>query len=229
MKSVLLENGYSSEVFKINNNGTVETILTGELDTICDVKPKSFPFDCQSCYVIMGPPTVSGTYEVPVWHNASPVLDLEAVRDQHPFWRVEQVTTSASASQFGSAFAILNIKLKRLPHIYVYTLVLPASSLSVLAVSTFFIPIYQGERVSFCVTIFLSYMVLMLQVSEMLPEDSRDLPDIGKVYFMTLSRVKINKCYGLSNLQAHFSYFMVVNVIGIKLPIVDRNLLYIGK
>jgi hypothetical protein len=54
MKSVLLENGYSSEVFKINNNGTVETVLTGELDTICDVTPKSFPFDCQSCYVIMG-------------------------------------------------------------------------------------------------------------------------------------------------------------------------------
>lgn len=191
MKSVLLENGYSSEVFKINNNGTVETVLTGELDTICDVTPKSFPFDCQSCYVIMGSPAVSGTYEVPVWHNVSPVLDLEAVRDQHPFWRVEEVTTSAGVS-FGSRFAILNIKLKRLPQIYVYTLVLPASSLSVLAVSTFFIPIYEGERVSFCVTIFLSYMVLMLQVSDMLPEDSRQLSDIGKVCYITRSFVKVN-------------------------------------
>ena len=81
----------------------------------------------------------------------------------------------------------LEITVERLAEYYIYNIILPASALSVLAISSFFIPIDEGERISFSITILLSFMVLMLQVSAILPENSKNLSAVGEcVKFNTL-------------------------------------------
>lgn len=80
---------------------------------------------------------------------------------------------------------MLKMYIKRLHLHYIYTLVFPACALSILSILMFFIPIEGGERISFGVTIFLSFMVLMLQASDLLPANSKTMSAIGK-YFLLL-------------------------------------------
>lgn len=91
-----------------------------------------------------------------------------------------------------ASFAEIHIYLLRLPAHYIYNIVIPASALSILAVLAFFIPIEEGERLGFGMTIFLSFMVLMLQVSSILPENSKSVSAVGRFIFQFQSLLKLD-------------------------------------
>lgn len=155
------------------SNGTIQAIIIGELHTMCDINPENFPSDCHSCGIVMGIPDTS-KQQVIVW-DTEPFKNIDTIRNTHALWTVENVETVP----IGPPNAMFNVVLKRLPAHYIYNIVYPAAALAILSIGNFFIPIDEGERVSFGVTIFLSFMVLMLQVTDMLPENSRNISVVG--------------------------------------------------
>ena len=174
----MLEDGIEVEKLKVESNGTVKTFITGRLNTLCEINPVKFPFDCHKCLILMGASPASSNLKFE-WD----VVDFDGVQDSNPIWKLNNVRTM----KVGPSLMQLEITMERLPEYYIYNIVIPASALSALAISSFFIPINEGERISFSITILLSFMVLMLQVSTILPENSKDLSAVGEcIKFNTL-------------------------------------------
>lgn len=167
-----MENGVSVEKIKVMSNGTLLATPFGELSTICPVDPNKFPVDCHSCKILLGGSTVSER-QIFLWGTPSFTFFNF---DKHAYWDIQDVETLS----FGP-ITTLELVLKRVPLYYIYNIVFPASALSFLCILAFFIPIEEGERVGFGMTIFLTFMVLMLQVGSLIPETSRSSPVIGRL------------------------------------------------
>ncbi|XP_076115658.1 neuronal acetylcholine receptor subunit alpha-9-like [Mytilus galloprovincialis] len=179
--SAVLKDGMTEETFKVLANGTVGFILTGELKTRCDVDPEKFPVDCHECEVIMAV-SLFNNHQVLKWDGERSFIHFDVVKDAHALWSMERVYVIQAHRTL-----IMKLVLKRLPEYYLYNIVFPASSLSLLSMFTFFIPINGGERVSFGMTIYLTFMVLMLQVSSLLPVNSQNISTIGKYFLQLIS------------------------------------------
>ncbi|CAC5391485.1 CHRNA7 [Mytilus coruscus] len=180
LESSFLSDGLQAEKVLVKYDGTINAQPYGELSTICNADTESFPADCTKCTIIVGASGVSQQHTF-VWDKNGSVLGFEDNKDSHAFWKIWRL----EKIPIFSYFAQINIYLQRLPAHYIYNIVFPASALSILAVLAFFIPLEEGERLSFGMTIFLSFMVLMLQVSSILPENSKSVSAVGK-YFLQL-------------------------------------------
>ncbi|CAG2188315.1 CHRNA7 [Mytilus edulis] len=181
LESSFLSDGLQAEKLLVKYDGTINAQPYGELSTICNADTVSFPADCTKCKIIIGASVVSQQH-IFIWDENESLTGFEDNKDSHAFWeiwRLEKMPIVAS-------FAEIHIYLLRLPAHYIYNIVIPASALSILAVLAFFIPIEEGERLGFGMTIFLSFMVLMLQVSSILPENSKSVSAVGK-YFLQLT------------------------------------------
>lgn len=174
----MLEDGIEVEKLKVQSNGTVTTYITGQLNTLCEINPAKFPFDCHKCAIMIGasPASSKMVFELDE-------VNFESVENNNPIWKLNKATPM----KLGPSLMNLEITMERLPEYYIYNIVIPASALSALAICSFFIPINEGERISFSITILLSFMVLMLQVSTILPENSKNLSAVGEcINFNTL-------------------------------------------
>lgn len=185
IESAFLQYGLEVEKLFVMSNGTIQAILVGKLHTMCDVNPENFPNDCHACSILMGISETS-KQQVIVW-DTEPFENIDSIRNTHALWTVEKVETVP----IGPPHLLFNVVLKRLPAHYIYNIVYPAAVLAILSICSFFIPIHEGERVSFGVTIFLSFMVLMLQVTDLLPENSRNISVVGMYEVMFLYKPTI--------------------------------------
>ena len=68
-------------------------------------------------------------------------------------------------------------------HVFV-NVAIPIILLNILTLAVFFIP-YE-ERLSFSITIFLTFMVLTMVIAEKLPESSDTIPLLGEWLFLRL-------------------------------------------
>ncbi|XP_076113594.1 neuronal acetylcholine receptor subunit beta-3-like [Mytilus galloprovincialis] len=180
LESSFLSDGLQAEQVLVQNDGTILALPFGELSTICSANTELFPADCQKCSIALGSTGVS-QQQMFVWDDNVATIGYDKNKDDHAFWKITNVENTSFPS-----FLKLEIYLKRLPAHYIYNIVFPASALSILAVLSFLIPIDEGERLSFGITIFLSFMVLMLQVSSVLPENSKSITAVGK-YFLQIT------------------------------------------
>ena len=180
LNQVFLSDGLQEEQVLVKFDGTVRALPFGELGTICSANTELFPADCQKCSIALGSTGVA-QQQIFVWDENVATIGYDKNKDDHAFWKITNVENTSFPS-----FLKLQIYLKRLPAHYIYNIVFPASALSILAVLSFFIPIDEGERLSFGITIFLSFMVLMLQVSSVLPENSKSITAVGMYICMSI-------------------------------------------
>ncbi|CAG2236620.1 unnamed protein product [Mytilus edulis] len=180
LASSFLSDGLQAERVLVKYDGTIMTQPSGDLSTICNANIELFPADCQECSIILGTTAVN-LRQMLVWDQNESINGYEEHEDDHAFWKILKV----EKRPVFSSTIIFYIHMQRLPSHYIYNIVFPACALSILAILAFFIPIDAGERISFGITIFLSFMVLMLQVSSVLPENSKSISAIGK-YFLLL-------------------------------------------
>ncbi|CAG2188318.1 unnamed protein product [Mytilus edulis] len=176
LESSFLSDGLQAEKVLVKYDGTINAQPYGELSTICNADTASFPADCTKCNIIIGASVVSQQH-IFVWDENESLTGFEDNKDSHAFWeiwRLEKLPIVAS-------FAEIHIYLLRLPAHYINNIVIPASALSILAVLAFFIPIEEGERLGFGMTIFLSFMVLMLQMTVFIKRPSHDFNDQQEV------------------------------------------------
>ena len=76
---------------------------------------------------------------------------------------------------------------------YVLNILFPCICLNVLSLLTFCLPAESGEKVSFGITVLLSYSVFMLLVAENMPSTSEFTPLIGELLLCKMSNYRMSR------------------------------------
>ncbi|KAK3579253.1 hypothetical protein CHS0354_033330 [Potamilus streckersoni] len=154
----------------------------------CEVNPSLFPFDEQLCGIeIIGWP-IEAIYpsfgSQQIQENATG-LDIVTYIGNGEWELVDYGTRNTSIEYCCSGLRAPTLtfffKFKRLNEFYLVNFILPSVAMSILVVWTFVLPVETGERVSYSLTIMLSYTVLLTLLSSMMPTASVNMPYIGNV------------------------------------------------
>ncbi|ESO92426.1 hypothetical protein LOTGIDRAFT_121020 [Lottia gigantea] len=160
---------------KVYINGTVVWFPGGRYQVICKINIRLFPFDNQTCSILIGP-WVDGFIRFDVIRQ--PFLLNFNFTD--PEWIL--VKTDYVFVDYVVAFRFY---LTRRYIFYVINIIVPLVILSLLTNLVFILPTESGEKVSLSISILLSYIVLMNLISTLLPTNS-DQICLLSVYIMVL-------------------------------------------
>ena len=178
MDSNFLDAGLQNDLMRIDHTGLVSTSHVGDLAVFCDLDPTNFPFDTQTCSLLFSV-LVHTISEISLEFSANPFLSISRQMStiEHPIWTV---TGSQAVAYKQVPFASLEFCLFRKPLYYSFTMLGPSFLLNSLTVFSFLIPSTQGEKLSCGMTIFLAFVVFLVQVGDVIPKNSNAVPVIGE-------------------------------------------------
>ncbi|XP_052777766.1 neuronal acetylcholine receptor subunit beta-3-like [Mya arenaria] len=156
----------------IVSNGVTIWNTGGNTDTSCTVDLSRYPFDTQTCHIIIGKSS-SLDYDlmmIPVEDKISRQL-----YDENGEWELLDTAVTYHVVHEQMTFLKCSIVLKRRPLYYILNILLPVILLSLMNVLSFKLSISCGERMSFSVALFLTFMVLLNVVADEMPKVSKSI------------------------------------------------------
>ena len=169
----------------VYNDGAVYWYPYVVFETSCDLDVTYFPFDTQTCSVIIKSWSYS-RWEVNFTIGSDKIGFYEFVPNS--IW--DLISYDATTDYTDSATDIsFNLKLKRKPRYFVLNLILPIVFVCILNLVVFIIPADAGEKMGYSVTIFLTFAVFLTIVSAELPmnSDSTSILNIYLIIELTIS------------------------------------------
>ncbi|XP_033728987.1 neuronal acetylcholine receptor subunit alpha-6-like [Pecten maximus] len=172
-----LDNGFSKMkalgdkfvLVKVQYDGTVIWHPYEVFETKCAMKVEYFPFDNQTCNINVG----VWTSEIDKIHVRVPPIEVDLEHFQkNSEWDLTGWTAHTFTTKTDNAMIQFSISLKRKHQYYLYNVVAPILMLSILAIFTFAIPTESGEKLGFCMTVYLAFAVFLTIVSTSLPVSS---------------------------------------------------------
>ena len=152
-------------------NGVINTFYADTYQTSCDVNTHFFPFDTQTCDVLLFP---NGPYHF---------FALRAEIDQSEFffgsneWQLLDVKMENRSYAQNLMTRVVPIKtvaitfrLKRYSSFYVISILAPIGLLSLMNACVFLLPAESGEKISFLVSIFVSYAMFLNFIFTVMPK-----------------------------------------------------------
>lgn len=142
----------------------------------CSIDVTYFPFDRQMCNI-----------QFTLWSHYTYQVTLSSLSENvrmgnykaNKAWEI--TSTSQHIDNSGSKSIITyTLNLKRKPGFYVENLVTPILFLGVLNILVFIIPADAGEKMSYCVTVALGFIVFLTIISSELPANSDSTPYLSK-------------------------------------------------
>ncbi|XP_048770034.1 neuronal acetylcholine receptor subunit alpha-6-like [Ostrea edulis] len=151
-------------------DGTVYWYPYQVFESKCEIDTTYFPFDIQTCKLSF----ISWAFgkeevNVSIFKENAPIDYYFYVNN--PVWEIKE-TTSHSSVQESSTMITFTLALRRKPKFYVINLILPIILLGVISLLVFVVPADAGEKMSFAVTVFLSFAVFLSIISMHIPIDS---------------------------------------------------------
>ena len=169
----------------IQSTGVVTWIPGGQWLTGCQVNMKLFPFDTQKCNVTF----INWTYKEALQYRMrnSGAIRMDAYSPNSE-WILSRATSGTSSFPISLdrrriaylSTAMFTLELKRNPGYYLLNLIVPTMTLSMISVLMFWLPPECGDRVSFGITIMLSFTVTMMMVADVTPRSGSDLPILSQ-------------------------------------------------
>ena len=158
----------------VNHNGVCVTWPYKSFKVGCKINIRKFPFDVQVCEL-----------DFLSWTNPSSVLKLNTL-DKLSFqyykesseWAIDSYRIEPYQSQFGDDFwdhIVFKFTLQRKWLFYVLNMIIPIMCISFLNITCFIIPSESGERVTLCISSFLTLTVFLTIMSSFLPESSDEV------------------------------------------------------
>ena len=167
----------------------------GKFQTSCTLQLRTFPFDTQNCIMnfrhTLRPEIEYGDRSIHHGVTFKFRQDVEVRASQYmenSEWEItgmKQTVHNLTSQDLAEELTVrypsfdIQIDLKRRYNYYVITLLLPLIWNALLSASGFLLPTESGERVSLGVTVFLSYMFLLLVVIDVIPPTSNNFPILG--------------------------------------------------
>ena len=164
-------------------NGTVSWAPAFLWETHCVVDLRYFPLDEQTCYIQFANwmyttaflnYTIEGTVLALDTYKANGEWDLLSANQSTHLLELDSTP--------GVTMTLLQITiiLKRVPTFFLLNVVVPSGLITVLSLLVYWLPYKSGEKVSFAVTILLSFTVVLLMVSDVTPRNGNRMPFISK-------------------------------------------------
>ncbi|KAK2152334.1 hypothetical protein LSH36_331g01037 [Paralvinella palmiformis] len=155
----------------ISANGMVTWIPGGQWKTECQVNLVAFPFDEQRCQVIF----TNWVHKTAILYNMrtpgyvrldgySPNSEWELLNASSAV--MIRTYNADEENVFELPTASFMVELRRSSGYYVLNVLIPTLTLSLISVLMFWLPPECGERVSFGITILLSFSFIMLMMSD---------------------------------------------------------------
>lgn len=146
------------------SDGTSHWAAGSDFSTLCNISVSQYPFDTQTCRLKFGP-----WFSFPSMQLSTATYD----KIRFSFYR-ENTEWKYIRSEFvcyihGISICDIDITIQRRSTHHVMNLVLPVILLTLMNPVTFLIPCASGERLSFGMSLFLSYSVLMTSIIDTLP------------------------------------------------------------
>ena len=155
----------------------------GFLGVVCSFDAQKFPFDKQKCVAVLQ----IGTYlanEVDLVFSSYGAQYIGGQISENPIWSVGRLQYTKSITTIGLALPTgaltIGFGMTRKSLYYTCTMIVPSALLSILTLGAFFIPNDSGEKISCGLSIFLSFVVFLIQIGEIVPENSTAISVIGK-------------------------------------------------
>ncbi|XP_063405263.1 neuronal acetylcholine receptor subunit beta-4-like [Mytilus trossulus] len=192
---ITLENGFSK--LKELGNSFINAAVTEDgqvfwkpfevFESKCSFDTKYFPFDKQTCklsFVVWS----SGIQDVNVtlWNNG---INLDHY-EENSEWTVLS-TAHIEASDAAESRVTFSLNIKRNAAYYVMNIILPVILLSFLNVLTFALPADSGEKISQCITVFLSFAVFLTIVNAELPKTSGSIIGYYLIFQLAMGTIVI--------------------------------------
>ncbi|CAF1026896.1 unnamed protein product [Brachionus calyciflorus] len=167
------------------SNGTVYLVLSANgLKTKCNINTYKFPFDVQTCSIVIGSWTLS-KYDVEIDDNKDNLIVSDNLSSSWDFlgWnsKVAESNERFHFEDYISRDVKFHLKLSRRPLYFMVNGVLPCLVLNLITVLAFFMPF--ASQVSLTMTIILTSSIYSLRVANDIPVQSDYLPLIT-IYFM---------------------------------------------
>ena len=168
--------GSEDLILMVTSDGRVRWEPGHRFKTSCKVNINGYPFDTQQCSFTFSP-----------WSHVDNVVALSSIDnninldhfEENCEWFITSTSTTFKTVQvlnhkdnYSLPQFICIISLQRRRMYYVLTVCLPIIILSVLNCMVYLLPPASGEKISFCLTILLAYMVYMSFLSDNLPSTS---------------------------------------------------------
>lgn len=163
------ELGYSNHLTTVDYQGIVFWNPSEVFETKCSIDIEYFPFDKQVCSIELGVWT-SRLSDIDVEVGTSGIL-LDEYQENGE-WEITKTSAIATQTKADGALVKFTIEVQRKPSYILYNMVLPVLLLSFLATFTFVLPVECGEKMGFCMTVYLAFAVFLTIVSGQLPASS---------------------------------------------------------
>ncbi|XP_018427483.1 PREDICTED: 5-hydroxytryptamine receptor 3A-like [Nanorana parkeri] len=182
----MIENDNSASVisyFNITYKGKIINAKPMRIVSTCNLNIYRFPFDTQFCNLSFGPyiHSVKDIVMFPRSDSSTVLGNTNKVLVSKGDWLLLNITVNSSiVISEGTNYSQVyyTITLKRVPVVYIITLILPAIFMVLLDIVSMFIQMESSERLTFKITIVLGFSVLLLILNNMLPT-SDTLPVLG--------------------------------------------------
>ncbi|XP_071107892.1 neuronal acetylcholine receptor subunit alpha-7-like [Haliotis cracherodii] len=168
--------GLDFGIIKVTANGIVTWFPGDTFKTFCLMDVTNFPLDEQMC-----------TYITLDWGHSLDEIDLKPINNSielsffNPNSQWDIIDSSAQRvvlEYIGKSSSLINFNmtLKRKPSLVILTILLPVLMLGLVNVMVFLIPVDSGEKLSFAITVLLSFTVSLSFVAGLLPQNADSIP-----------------------------------------------------
>ena len=159
------------------NNGTIIWLIGSIFEGDCQLDMWAYPMDTQTCMFTMQISSDNSGIEIKVISHGSGQLKFS----QHGEWEVKDVSTEAfvfTEPINGINYTTLS-KTYKLTRRYLFIMIhqgVPIFLLGFLNVIIFLVPLKSGERITFSMTVLLTFVVFTSNISDELPHNSLNMP-----------------------------------------------------
>ena len=163
--------GVDLSLVRVQSDGRVTSKFVGLLSTHCSMSAAYFPFDYQLCHFYVGS-DIYTTFEIVIETKS---IEISETAKNNPSWDLVFVRFDNSSPGLSRIEYCLRRKSLYLSVLYM----VPTSMHAILVLVTYVVPSEAGEKISFGMSLFLSFMVFLLQLNGDLPDMSTAIPALG--------------------------------------------------
>ncbi|XP_046368627.2 neuronal acetylcholine receptor subunit beta-4-like [Haliotis rufescens] len=173
--SVIIPNGIDNVVPTsvqspgIQSTGEARLLFLESFKTSCQIDITLYPFDQQRCSILFTP---VNSYKFGIQKTGSFIEFLPTFFIENSEWDLVDVLANVVDVQMEhiSSVASFDFLLKRKSMFYVVSIIFPMALLSLLNACVFLLPADSGEKMSYLISIFVSYAVFMNFVNDSIPK-----------------------------------------------------------
>ncbi|XP_061172754.1 acetylcholine receptor subunit beta-type unc-29-like [Saccostrea echinata] len=195
--------GNEDFIGRISYSGLVIWVPGGLIQTLCNVDMYKFPFDTQSCSFTLALWGYSPFEARLIPYNNMTYVDT-TYYSANAQWSLEGTVMKRSSLGDYDNLIECQFILKRKSLYFVINMLVPILLLSLLNPLVFALPVESGERVSYAITIFLSFAVFMTLLCDSIPKSSEPMSLMSYFLIVTMSMSTLVCVLAVVTMRFHF-------------------------